>query len=134
MILPFLADEETTDLSPFGYARVKAVWRPCDILDKSRWADACRQAGCSTISAEARFLLVKSQLLRIEGDFVVQEKVDGKLVERPFDVTKDVMRIPLPVIYPLFNDIEQRASLSEGVEKNSEGPSDSTELKSPSAS
>jgi hypothetical protein len=125
MLLPYLPDEETTDLTEEGFPGCVAVWRPMDLEDKARWADECRKHKAETNSVTAAFLSVRQQLLRISGMKVQVPKseTDKTLVEVDFNVEEHFNHLGLSAIVPIHQDIETKASLSEMDIKNFERPS-----------
>lgn len=118
MILPFLADQEVTDLTKYGYPDVIVAWRPMDLTDKAKWADKCRQAGCSVISAEGRTIGLRQQIISIANlELLEPDKSKHAYEDKYFN------RLPLGFLTPVWDDIESKSSLSETEIKNSEGPS-----------
>lgn len=123
MLLPFLSDEEATDLTETGYPGVVVHWRPMDLLDKCRWSDGCLKVGISANSSQGRMIGLQNQIIRIEGIEVEEEP--GKSV--PFDIKKHLTRLPLGFLLPIWDAIETKSSLSESSAKNSDRPSGSAE-------
>ncbi len=122
MILPYLPDEDRTDLTKEGYKDVTAVWRPMDLTDKAKWVDACRKEGADVESAEAQAIGLRLQLLRIEGleveEVIKKEGQPDEKTTRPFDVAKDFRRIPLGILTPTWKDLYAKSALSEADAKN----------------
>lgn len=116
MILPFLSDEERSPLSEMGFPSLTAVWRPMDITDKARWADAVRRAGVEVESAEAKVLAVRQQLIGIDG----LEAVGSDNIPAKFDPKNDkhFAALPSAIVFPLYDVILNRSCLSESTAGN----------------
>lgn len=122
MLLPYLPDEERTDLTSEGYEGVIAVWRPMDLTDKAKWIDACNKAGADINSAESHAIGLKLQLLRVEGleveEVIKKEGHPDAKTTRPFDVEKDFSRLPIGFLTPVWKELYAKSSLSEADAKN----------------
>jgi hypothetical protein len=115
--LPILPETERLDLSEAGYPGLVAVYRPMDVLDKSRWYDTC---GGKVGTWEASVIAVRQQLRTLEenGKAVEAQLADGSLV--PFDATnaQHFGAVPFVIVSTVFNALMARTALTEDERKN----------------